>query len=170
MSYLSSTLLKDEQVVHLTKPHWIVFWPSLVSLLVTLIAYGYGPRYFNIGIYFFNHSIPQLLVLACIAFTIYQFLQGCFLYYTCEYGITNKRVLMKAGFIGRDSLEIFLSKIEAVNVDQTIMGRLLGYGSIIIVGTGGTQDPFLNVPDPLYFRRLAQQQIDLQEQKREVAH
>ena len=67
---------------------------------------------------------------------------------------------MKTGLIQRYSLELFLDKIEAIYVDQTILGRLLNYGVIIVVGTGGSKDLFTNVPNPLEFRRMVQQQID----------
>ena len=62
--------------------------------------------------------------------------------WTSEYAITNKRVIIKIGLISRKTLEMNLSKIESVNVDQSIFGRLLGYGAITIIGTGGTRDIF----------------------------
>ena len=73
-------------------------------------------------------------------------------YISSEYGITNKRVLMRYKINRRNSLEIFLNKIESINVRQSILGRILNYGTIIVSGTGGSKDPFPYVPNPLEFR------------------
>jgi uncharacterized membrane protein YdbT with pleckstrin-like domain len=74
-----------------------------------------------------------------------------------EFAITNRRVIMKTGLISRKTLEMNLSKIESVNVDQSILGRMLGYGSIKIIGTGGTTEEFRNIREPLTFRKKFQE-------------
>jgi len=76
---------------------------------------------------------------------------------TSEFAVTNKRVVIKVGLISRRTVEMNLSKIESVNVNQSIIGRLLGYGTIIIVGTGGTTETFDTIADPLQFRRKFQE-------------
>jgi len=76
---------------------------------------------------------------------------------TSEYAITNKRVIIKVGLISRRTLEMNLSKIESVNVNQSILARLLGYGSIVVIGTGGTREIFHNIAEPLVFRRKFQE-------------
>jgi len=77
--------------------------------------------------------------------------------YTDEFVITNKRVIVKTGLISRKTFEMNLSKIESVNVDQGIMGRILGYGTIRIVGSGGTKEVFPKIRKPLAFRRKFQE-------------
>ncbi len=77
--------------------------------------------------------------------------------WTSEFAITNKRVIMKVGLIRRKALEMNLSKIESVNVDQTIMGRILGYGTITVIGTGGTRESFARISKPMEFRRVFQE-------------
>ena len=77
--------------------------------------------------------------------------------YADEFAVTNKRVIVKTGLISRRTLEMNLSKIESVNVDQTIFGRLLGYGTITIIGTGGTRESFPNISHPLAFRKKFQE-------------
>jgi uncharacterized membrane protein YdbT with pleckstrin-like domain len=74
-------------------------------------------------------------------------------YYTSEFVITNKRLMIKTGFISRNTFEMNHSKIESINVVQSILGRILGYGTIIIMGTGSTREPFAAIRDPLMFRR-----------------
>ncbi len=78
-------------------------------------------------------------------------------YLTSEFAITNRRIIIKVGFISRRTLELNLSKVESVTVDQSIMGRILGYGNIIVIGTGGTKEPFGNICAPLEFRKQFQQ-------------
>ena len=76
---------------------------------------------------------------------------------TSEFVITNKRIIIKTGFISRKTLEMNLNKIESVNVDQGILGRILGYGTITIIGTGGTRESFHDISSPLLFRRKFQE-------------
>jgi uncharacterized membrane protein YdbT with pleckstrin-like domain len=77
--------------------------------------------------------------------------------WTDEFAITNKRIIIKTGLISRHTVELNLSKIESVNVDQCIFGRILGYGTIIIVGTGGTRETFSIIQDPIVFRKKFQE-------------
>lgn len=76
---------------------------------------------------------------------------------TSEFAITNKRIIIKIGLISRRTLEMNLGKVESVNVDQSILGRILGYGTIIVIGTGGTKELFSDISAPLEFRRQFQQ-------------
>lgn len=76
---------------------------------------------------------------------------------TSEFAITNKRVVIKVGLISRRTLEMNLSKIESVNVNQSLLARLLGYGTIVVIGTGGTREAFHDIADPLIFRRKFQE-------------
>lgn len=77
--------------------------------------------------------------------------------WTDEFAITNKRVIIKTGLISRKTFEMNHSKIESVNVDQSILGRILGYGTITIVGSGGTREVFPNISKPLAFRKMFQE-------------
>jgi uncharacterized membrane protein YdbT with pleckstrin-like domain len=74
-----------------------------------------------------------------------------------EFVVTNKRVIVKTGIISRKTLEMNLNKIESVNVDQSIMGRLLNYGTITIIGTGGTRESFPNIGHAVEFRKSFQE-------------
>jgi uncharacterized membrane protein YdbT with pleckstrin-like domain len=77
--------------------------------------------------------------------------------YSDEFAITNKRIIVKTGLISRKTLEMNLSKIESVNVDQSVLGRMLGYGTIRIIGTGGTREEFPNISNPIEFRKKFQE-------------
>ena len=79
--------------------------------------------------------------------------------YSTEFVITDRRVIMKTGLISRSTLEMNLTKIESVNVDQSIMGRILGFGSITLVGNGSTRETFNGISQPIVFRKNFQELI-----------
>ena len=99
-------------------------------------------------VYIFN---PVTIILSLFFFFI-PLIFKLINYYTNEFGITTKRVIIKTGFIRRDTLEINISKIESVIVNQSVLGRILGFGSIAIVGTGGTKSTYPLIKDPKKFR------------------
>ncbi len=74
--------------------------------------------------------------------------------------VTSKRVLITVGIASRRTIEMLFSKIESIVVEEPAFGRLLGYGTVILRGVGGTPDPFRQIAHPLEFRRQVQQQID----------
>lgn len=78
---------------------------------------------------------------------------------TSEFGVTDKRVMIKTGLISRNTTETMLHKVEAINVDQGIIGRILNYGTISIIGTGGTRNEFKRIHEPLLFRNKVQEQL-----------
>jgi uncharacterized membrane protein YdbT with pleckstrin-like domain len=72
---------------------------------------------------------------------------------TSEFAVTNRRVVIKVGLVSRKTVELNLEKVESIGVEQTVLGRILGYGTIVVVGTGGTKEPFRGIADPMGFRR-----------------
>jgi uncharacterized membrane protein YdbT with pleckstrin-like domain len=77
-----------------------------------------------------------------------------------EMALTNRRVVIKTGLVGRTTIEMLLNKVESIEVSETVLGRMLGYGTIVVIGTGGTPEPFHRVAHPLEFRSKVQQQIE----------
>lgn len=75
-------------------------------------------------------------------------------YATTELAVTNKRVIAKTGLIQRKTVELFISKVESVQVDQGILGRIFDYGTVTLTGTGVQSAPFKSIADPLQFRKL----------------
>ncbi len=68
--------------------------------------------------------------------------------------------MMKVGVFSTRSIELLLNKIEAIAVSQSVIGRLFGYGDIVLTGSGGTREPFSHIQDPLEFRRAVQSVSD----------
>jgi len=148
MSYIENNLMNGESVVYRTKLHWIVFlWPIICFVVAIIFFSGGGETSTAAGL--------------CIVYAILTGVVSFINFKTSEFGITNKRVIVKVGFIRRNSIEVLLNKVEGIQVSQGILGRILGFGSITISGTGGTKDPFHKIDAPLEFRKRAQEQIAL---------
>ena len=79
--------------------------------------------------------------------------------------ITNKRVIAKFGFISRRTVEIKLSKVESMQVDQGIFGRMLDYGSLVVSGAGNPQAPIPGISDPIPFRTRFMEIQEAEEQR-----
>jgi len=79
---------------------------------------------------------------------------------TTEMAVTNRRVIIKTGLASRKTIEMLLNKVESIEVSESTIGRLLGYGTVMMIGTGGTSEPFQKVAHPLEFRSQVQQQIE----------
>lgn len=132
MSYIDDSLIPGETIVHRAYVSW---WSQagLVALGVILFVVV-------IGIFF--------LVAAWVRVR------------STELAITNKRVIAKFGFIKRDTVEINLSQVEALRVEQSFWGRMLNFGTILVSGTGGALEPIPNIADPLVFRRKFMEATD----------
>jgi uncharacterized membrane protein YdbT with pleckstrin-like domain len=132
MGYVDKHLLEGERVVYRAKLHKIIFMPPLALAIV---------------------GAAFLLVALLIAFP--RFIR----YATSEFAVTNKRVIVKIGLIYRQTLELVLTKVETIRVEQSIMGRIFDFGTIVVTGTGGTKEPFKDIASPLQFREQVQSQL-----------
>lgn len=79
--------------------------------------------------------------------------------WSSEFAITSRRIVIKTGLIRRRTVELNIHQVESVNVDQSVLGRLLNYGRVTIVGSGGTKEVFAYIERPLEFRRAYQHQL-----------
>ena len=124
MSYVNRNLMPGETIIATAKLHWIIFLRSAVILLLSIGLLSYSLLY--------AEPIPVwALRIPALGFLILALGTGAkalIRHVTSEYAVTNKRVLVKVGLIRRDSLELLLAKVEAIGVNQSIIGRLLGYG------------------------------------------
>jgi uncharacterized membrane protein YdbT with pleckstrin-like domain len=88
---------------------------------------------------------------------------------TSEFAVTNRRVIIKVGLISRRTVELKLEKIESIGVDQSISGRVFGYGTIVVKGTGGTNEPFRGIARPLEFRKAVNEASEAHAREARVA-
>ena len=156
MSYVDKHLMAGERVVYRTHRHWVIFRRPVFVLLVGILVF-IGGRFWKqepdaaiVGNYAIGVAALLALVIAIPAWIDRA---------TSEFAVTDKRVIVKVGWVSRRSIETLLSKIEAIEVMQGIQGRMLDYGTIIIIGTGGTKEPFDRIAAPFEFRRKVQEQI-----------
>jgi uncharacterized membrane protein YdbT with pleckstrin-like domain len=141
MGYVDSNLLPNEQVTYRARLHRIIYlFPVCVIILAIVVAIiGYGFPALGLGLIGLVLLVPPWIRSI-----------------SSEFAVTNKRVLVKVGLVRRHSLELLLQKVEGIGVDQGILGRILGYGTITVSGTGGTREAFRMIASPLEFRRQVQ--------------
>jgi len=162
MSYVEKNLMPGETVVYRTRLHWIViFWPIVLSIifgvagLVLLARTLAGPRDDSGDRTAMLAGGAILLVVAIISLVVALLKRNA-----TEMAVTDRRVIVKIGVAARRTFEILLSKVESIGVEETFVGRMLGYGTVVVRGTGGTPEPFDTVAHPLEFRKQVQQQIE----------
>lgn len=125
-SYIRSALIGGEKVVYQARVSWLSQLPAIVIGLATLPFWGIG-----------------------ILFLLTAYIR----YKTTELAFTNKRVIAKFGFISRKTVELNVIKVESVQVNQGIFGRILNYGTLVFSGAGNPQAPIPGISDPMSFRR-----------------
>ncbi len=163
MGYVERNLTAGESVLFKTHLHWItVFWFWVAGLMLgiagILMAGGWAA---SIGGYTPGMAKFGLLPIVVGVLVI---LMGMIRRNAVEMAVTNMRVIIKTGILREKTIEMFLRKVESVNVEQSFFGRLLGYGDIIVHGTGGTAEPFRHISHPLEFRRHVEFQSEKNEQ------
>jgi len=125
-SYVEGALVNDEKVVHTGHISLWSLWHLIAAGILLLPAFGLG------------------LIFLVIAFVRYK---------SVELAVTTKRIIVKHGFIRRQTVEINLDKVESIQVEQGLLGRLFNYGTLIISGTGTSHAPLTGTADPMGFRK-----------------
>ena len=132
MAYVDSVLQPGETVKVIGRLHWTIFLRAFVLAVVSVVVMVYGQKSISA-------SIGSVVVYAGwigLAVAAVLFLHAAFRRWTTELSVTTHRVIYKRGFIWRHTVEMNMDKVETVNVDQSILGRILGYGTIHVLGTG----------------------------------
>jgi uncharacterized membrane protein YdbT with pleckstrin-like domain len=162
MSYLTSNLVPGEKVIYQTRLHWVVMLGNVVAGCL-LLAAGAGVLYYattQAGFEATTLRMMQGTAAALILASVAVIIAGLVRRNATEMAVTNRRVIVKTGIVSRRTIEMLLNKVESIEVSETTVGRLLGYGAIIVVGTGGSTEPFRKIAHPLTFRSRLQQQIE----------
>jgi uncharacterized membrane protein YdbT with pleckstrin-like domain len=140
VGYIESNLLADEKIVYKARLHGIIFAKPLALIVLGVIFL------------FIQPIIGSLVVVIGVVAVIPPLIN----YLSSEFGVTNKRVIIKIGFLRRRTVELLLRQVEAISVDQSVLGRMLDFGSVTLTGTGGVREVFHNISAPLQFRRRIQ--------------
>jgi uncharacterized membrane protein YdbT with pleckstrin-like domain len=161
LSYAEKHLIAGETVHYETRLHWIVMVGHaliaavLVIIGVTLLVTPWSSV---------KGGEPAPAALrwvgaVCVLAGAVVFGAGLLRRGATEMAVTNKRVIVKSGLADRRTIELLLPRIESIAVEEPAIGRLLGYGTVIVRGTGGTPEVFPQIARPLEFREQVQRQI-----------
>lgn len=142
MSYLDQVLQPGEKILYRTTVSWTLFIPGIALLILAIIAYSALPAGLWANAALIIIGLPALFLLARAWFTRW----------TTEIAVTNSRVILKRGFIRRHTIEMNMDKVESVDVDQSLLGRIFNYGNITVRGTGSSFEPLRMIDHPLRFR------------------
>lgn len=148
--YITQSLLKGEEIICWAKLHIILVVMSVILALLAIFAGGIAsvvvgnlvPLYISLGI--------GLLV---VAETVIK-------RETTQFALTNIRLIGKKGIISRHTIELLLKKVESINVKQSILGRFLNFGTLIVTGTGGVHEIFETIYNPIQFKLEIQEAIE----------
>ena len=159
MAYVEKILLPDEHIVYAATLHWIIFLHGLfITAAAGIVCYISNPFLrFALGDRL-GGELAKPIALVCLVAVLsgVALLLGAYIRQSStELVITNKRLIAKYGFISRTTFEIMVNRITGANFDQSVAGRLLGFGTVLVHGAGGEISPIDQVQDPqLFYRAL----------------
>jgi uncharacterized membrane protein YdbT with pleckstrin-like domain len=146
--YIDEILQPGEKVLYSTNAHWIFYLPAIAAWIVVLVL-----------LILSRATITESIILLCLAASavvaiaaLYWTVTAWFHRWTTETDVTNLRVVHKTGFIKRRTFEMSLDKVESVDVNQSILGRLLNYGNVTVRGVGEGAETIQTIAAPLDFR------------------
>jgi uncharacterized membrane protein YdbT with pleckstrin-like domain len=150
MSYVQRVLQPDETLVYSTTRHWSVYLRAAlgaIALVALLIGCQFVPQQEPA-------ATTALLVVAGVVglITLWFWLRAFIDRATTEFAVTSRRVIYKDGLLRRRTVEMNLAAVESVDVNHSILGRILGFGEVRVHGTGGSWEPYPLISDPLNFR------------------
>ena len=146
MSYVRSVLQPGEKIRFATTIHWITYAPGVLVAVLGCAAYWMAVQPVS------AYGIWVGIALFLFAGAAVLLFRAWFKRWTTEIAVTDRRIIHKWGFIYRETNEMQLSKVESVKVDQSIPGRLLGYGNIFVQGTGSGLEQLEKIASAIQFR------------------
>jgi uncharacterized membrane protein YdbT with pleckstrin-like domain len=146
--YIDDILQPGEKVLYSTNAHWIFYWPAILAWIVAAALLILSRATITDGLVLLCLVASGVVALAALYWTV----TAWFHRWTTETDVTNLRVVHKAGFIKRRTFEMSLDKVESVDVNQSILGRILNYGDVTILGVGEGRETIRTIASPLAFR------------------
>ena len=146
MGYVENNLSAGETVVYKAKLHFFLFVQPVIVLLL-----GY---WFYISV----NSVAHYIGLGLLILGLISLIRRILLILGAEYAVTNKRVILKTGIIGRNAIDLVLAKCEGLQIKQSIWGRIFGFGTLTVT-TGGVTSSYPFIANPLGFKKEINNQI-----------
>jgi len=146
--YIDDILQPGEKVLYSTNAHWVFYLPAIGAWIAALALLVLSRTTTTEGIILLCLSAAAVMALAALYWTA----KAWFHRWTTETDVTNLRVVHKSGFIKRRTFEMALDKVESVDVNQSILGRVLNYGDVTILGVGEGKETISTIASPLDFR------------------
>ena len=148
MKYVEQVLQPGETLIYATTLHWLVYLRALMFFALAIVCLVVAGGVESQGLDTALKIGAALLCLLGIASAVSALIRRA----TTELAVTDRRVIFKTGVFQRHTVEMNLSKVETVGVNQSILGRLLDYGTVVVRGTGGSFEPIPFIGEPLTFR------------------
>lgn len=157
MGFIESNLMKDEQVTYEAQLHPIVYWAP-IALFILGIACLFLPLEQLQNQWLTDHAWVARIGLMLLMWLI-AVIRAIEVHGGKRYVVTNRRLIFKRGIIRRRSHELLLRKCEGVQTEQSIIGRMLGYGSVMVT-TGEVTNTYDYIRNPMHFSTMINQMID----------
>jgi uncharacterized membrane protein YdbT with pleckstrin-like domain len=146
--YIDEILQPGEKVLYSTNAHWMFYLPAIAAWGLALVLVILSRTTVTEGIVLLCLSAAAVVAIVALYWTV----KAWFHRWTTETDVTNLRVVHKTGFVKRRTFEMSLDKVESVDVNQSILGRLLNYGDVTILGVGEGKETISTIASPLVFR------------------
>jgi len=146
--YIDDILQPGEKVLYSTNAHWIFYLPAIAAWIVAIFLFLLSRETTTESVVLLWLSTSAVVALVALYWTV----KAWFHRWTTETDVTNMRVVHKTGFIKRRTFEMSLDKVESVDVNQSILGRILNYGSVTVRGVGEGSETIETIASPLDFR------------------
>ena len=146
--YIDHILQPGEKVLYSTNAHWVFYLPAIAAWIAALVLLILSRSTTAEGLVLLCLSASAVVALVALYWTA----KAWFHRWTTETDVTNLRIVHKTGFIKRRTFEMALDKVESVDVNQSIAGRLLNYGDVTIMGVGEGKETIATIASPLAFR------------------
>ena len=144
MGYVERSLLEGEVIIYRAKISWAAFFRLIFPIIIMI---------------WLSSTISDFFVLLTVVFVIFMIIRILLAIITTEFALTDRRIIAKRGIIQRHSMEILLSKVESIAISQPLDGRIFGFGTVTVIGSGGTKEFFKSISNPLELKKQINNQI-----------
>jgi uncharacterized membrane protein YdbT with pleckstrin-like domain len=143
MRYVEEVLQPGEKILFVSTIHWLIYVPAILLLIAAIVAAFWAGS---------GSEMWRWISLLCFALALLSAARAWFKRWTTEIAVTDRRVIYKRGFIRRHTIEMHMDKVESVDVSQSVLGRILDYGDVLVRGTGVGFEPLQMIESPIALR------------------